>query len=76
MPVFTPDQFVTEDTPSKFSPLPDRAHWISEAGGLTQFGALIEGSTETRLGVGDAVTFRAGVPVGHFFENRSASTTR
>jgi uncharacterized cupin superfamily protein len=108
MPVFTPDQFVIEETPTKYAPEPDRAHWISEAGGLTQFGALIEvlqpgshstlkhwhsaedelvyvlegeitlieGSKETLLRAGDAATFRAGVAVGHFLQNRSAAPTR
>jgi len=84
------------------------AQWISEPGGLTQFGALIatlqpgswstlkhwhsaedelvyvlegevtlvEGATETLLRPGDAATFRAGVPVGHFLANRSDRPTR
>jgi uncharacterized cupin superfamily protein len=37
---------------------------------------LIEGDAETLLRPGDAATFQAGVPVGHFLENRSAKTTR
>ncbi len=32
---------------------------------------LIEGSTVSQLRVGDAATFKAGVAVGHFLENRS-----
>jgi uncharacterized cupin superfamily protein len=37
---------------------------------------VIEGDTETVLRPGDAATFRAGVPVGHFLENRSDQATR
>lgn len=37
---------------------------------------LIENDTETLLRAGDAATFRAGEPVGHCFENRSAMATR
>jgi uncharacterized cupin superfamily protein len=37
---------------------------------------LIEGDTATVLGPGDTATFPAGVPVGHFLENRSAQATR
>jgi len=36
MPAFTPEQFVEETSASV------RTQWISEAGGLTQFGAFIE----------------------------------
>jgi uncharacterized cupin superfamily protein len=42
MPVMTPDRFVVEERPSQGSNDPDRTLWISEAGGLTQFGAFIE----------------------------------
>lgn len=102
MPAFTPDRFVIETEDDK------RAEWISEAGGLTQFGALIEtlqpgarsslkhwhsaedemiyvlegeitlieGDTETLLRPGNAATFKAGEPVGHYLENRGASPTR
>lgn len=42
MPSFTPDRFVSEESPAEGSPEPNRTHWISEAGGLTQFGAFIE----------------------------------
>ena len=102
MPAITPDRFVVETEDDK------RTEWISEAGGLTQFGALIEtlppgarssikhwhsaedemiyvldgeitlieGDTETLLRPGDAATFRASHPVGHYLENRSATATR
>ena len=36
MPALTPDQFIEETSDTV------RTQWISEAGGLTQFGALIE----------------------------------
>jgi uncharacterized cupin superfamily protein len=42
MPVFTPDHFVAEIYPVDGSPEPNETLWISEAGGLTQFGAFIE----------------------------------
>ncbi len=108
MPVITPDRLVVERSPVDGSREPDRTLWISEAGGLTQFGAfveelqpgsrsalkhwhstedemvyvldgeitVIEGNEETLLRAGDAATFRAGVPVGHCLENRSAAPTR
>jgi len=108
MPVITPDRFVTEESAAEGSPEPNRTLWISEAGGLTQFGAFIEvlqpgsrssikhwhsaedemiyvlegeitvveGTEETLLRAGGAATFRAGVPVGHYLHNRSASATR
>jgi uncharacterized cupin superfamily protein len=108
MTVITPDRLVLEDSPSHAVHEPNRTLWISEAGGLTQFGAfievlqpgsrssikhwhsaedemvyvlegeitLIEGDTETVLCPGDAATFQAGVPVGHFLENRSTEPTR
>lgn len=108
MPVFTPDRLVTEVHPVAGSPEPNRTHWISEAGELTQFGAfvevlqpgcrsslrhwhsaedemvyvldgeitVIEGGSETPMRAGDAATFQAGVAVGHYLENRSASPTR
>jgi uncharacterized cupin superfamily protein len=107
VPAFTPDRFLVEETPTPNSADANRNLWISEAGALTQFGALIEvlqpgsrssikhwhssedemvyvldgeitlieGDTETVLHPGDAATFKAGVPVGHFFENRSTQTT-
>ncbi|NEU83727.1 cupin domain-containing protein, partial [Nostoc sp. UIC 10630] len=37
---------------------------------------LIEGDTKTVLRPGDAATFKAGVAVGHFLENRSTKATR
>lgn len=87
---------------------PSQTKWIGEAGGLTQFGALIEilppgsrssikhwhsaedelvyvlegeitvveGETQTLLRPGDAATFKAGVPVGHYLHNRSPAPTR
>ena len=108
MTVITPDCLVVEESPSHATHEPNRILWISEAGGLTQFGAfieilqpgsrssikhwhsaedemvyvlegeimLIEGDAETVLRAGDAATFQAGVPVGHFLENRSTKATR
>jgi uncharacterized cupin superfamily protein len=108
MPVIPPHRFVVEDRPAEGSTEPSRTLWISEAGGLTQFGAFIEvlqpgarsslahwhsaedelvyvlegeitvveGGTQTRMRAGEAATFRAGVPVGHCLENRSAAVTR
>jgi uncharacterized cupin superfamily protein len=108
MPVITPDRFIVEENTVDGSREPDRTLWISQAGGLTQFGAfvevlqpgsrsalkhwhstedemvyvlegeitVVEGNEETLLRTGDAVTFRAGVPVGHCLENRSAAPTR
>jgi len=107
MPVFTPDRFLVEDEDGG-SCGPKRAEWISEPGGLTQFGAfietlppgsrssikhwhsaedemvymlagevtLVEGDAETVLRPGDAATFRAGEPVGHCLDNRSAAAAR
>jgi uncharacterized cupin superfamily protein len=37
---------------------------------------LVEGNTETLLQPGDAATFRAGEPIGHFLENRGQVATR
>jgi uncharacterized cupin superfamily protein len=42
MPAITPDRFVAEESPADGFPDPNRTLWISEAGGLTQFGAFIE----------------------------------
>lgn len=42
MPVLTPDRFVVEHAAVVGDALPDVTQWISEAGGLTQFGAFIE----------------------------------
>lgn len=108
MPVFTPDQWIAETHPVEGSAEPNQTLWISEAGGLTQFGAFIEvlqpgcrssikhwhsaedelvyvlageitvveGTAETIMRAGSAATFRAGVPAGHYLENRSSSETR
>lgn len=108
MPVITPDRLVREEGSTDSPCGPNLALWISEAGGLTQFGAfieilppgsrssikhwhsaedemilvleglitLVEGGTETMLRPGDAATFRAGEPVGHFLVNRSEAPTR
>jgi uncharacterized cupin superfamily protein len=108
MTVITPDRMIVEDVPSNGPCGLNRTLWISEAGGLTQFGALIEvlppgsrssikhwhsaedemvyvleghitlieGETETLLKPGDAATFRAGDPIGHYLENRSDMPTR
>jgi uncharacterized cupin superfamily protein len=37
---------------------------------------VVEGASETLMRCGDAATFKAGVPAGHFLENRSSSPTR
>lgn len=108
MPSFTADQFVTETTPVEGHAAPNQTQWISEAGGLTQFGAfievlqpgcrsslkhwhsaedemvyvlageitLVEGDREVVLRAGDAATFKAGVAVGHYLQNRSSAPTR
>ncbi len=108
MPIFTADQLIIEVNPVKGSIEPNQTHWISEAGGLTQFGAfieilqpgcrssikhwhsaedemvyvlageitVIEGTSETLMCAGSVATFKAGVPVGHYLENRSASESR
>lgn len=106
MPAITPDKFVMEENDN--SPCgPNRSLWISEAGGLSQFGALIEilapgsrsaikhwhrcedemvyvlrgeltlveGEAETLLRPGDAATFKAGVPLGHYLHNRGTAPT-
>ncbi len=108
MPPFTQDQFIVEERGQDDACGPAQTLWISEPGGLTQFGAnieilqpgsrsslkhwhaaedemvyvlegevtLIEGDVETLLRLGDAATFGAGVAVGHYLHNRSASPTR
>lgn len=108
MPVYTPDQLLTEATPVAGSAEPNRTVWLSEAGALTQFGAVIEvlqpgcrssmahwhsaedelvyvlagaitvveGLSATVLHAGSVATFRAGVEVAHYLENRSAAPTR
>ena len=108
MPDITPERFLVEESAAQGLEEPNRTLWISEAGGLTQFGAfievlqpgsrssikhwhsaedeliyvlageitVIEGAGETVLRAGDAATFRAGVAVGHFLENRGSAPTR
>ncbi len=108
MPVHTPESFIREETVAEGAAAANLALWISEPGGLTQFGSyvevlqpgtrsslkhwhsaedemvyvlagqvtLVEGDSETLLNPGDAATFRAGTPVGHFLWNRSAQPTR
>lgn len=108
MPAFTPAQFVVEIDGSDFPLGAKKSEWISEAGGLTQFGALIEtlepdsrssikhwhsgedeliyvldgevtlieGESETILRPGEAATFKAGEPTGHYLHNRTDQPTR
>ena len=108
MPVFSPDQLVTEVSKVEGCPEPNRLLCISETGELTQFGAfvevlqpgsrssikhwhsaedemvyvldgeitVVEGTAETLMRAGSVATFRAGVQVGHYLENRSAAPTR
>lgn len=108
MPVISTEKMIVEDASGGGPCGPSRALWISEAGGLTQFGAFIEilppgsrssmrhwhsdedelilvlegqvtlneGDVVAVLKAGDAATFRAGEPVGHFLENLSSSPTR
>lgn len=108
MPVFNPDQLVTEVSPVEGAAEPNQILWISETGALTQFGAFIEilqpgcrssikhwhsaedemvyvlageitvveGTSQTLVSTGGVATFRAGVQIGHYLENRSASPTR
>jgi uncharacterized cupin superfamily protein len=42
MTALTPDRFVKEENPAEGSVEANLALWISEAGGLTQFGAFVE----------------------------------
>lgn len=97
-----------EEEPGYRDSGPNITFWISEPGGLTQFGAyvqvmpplsrsserhwhsaedelvyilegevtLCEGDEEITLRPGDAATFKAGVPVGHYLENRGATEVR
>ena len=108
MTIITPDTMILEDFADDGPTGPGRAMWISEPGGLTQFGAfieilppgssssikhwhssedemvyvlegevtLIEGNTENTLVAGDAATFRAGEPVGHFLKNNADADAR
>jgi uncharacterized cupin superfamily protein len=41
MPVLSPEQFLQQTQPVEGAALPNRELWISEAAGLTQFGAFI-----------------------------------
>lgn len=107
MPVIKSDEMLREEGPPDNPCGPNLVYWISEVGGLTQFGAfieelppgsrssikhwhsaedefiyvlegsvtLVEGDAEAVLAPGDAATFRAGDAVGHYLENRSASTS-
>jgi uncharacterized cupin superfamily protein len=106
MTVITPDTMLREDESSEGAA--KQVFWISEPGGLMQFGAfvevlepgarsslkhwhsaedelvyvlegevtLLEGDSVRALRPGDAATFRAGEPVGHCLENRSAAPSR
>lgn len=56
MPVVTPDRLLVED---------------EMADALDGEVTVIEGDAETLLHPGDAVTFRAGEPVGHDLHDRS-----
>ena len=42
MPKHTPDSFIKEENQAQGGGAPDQVHWISEAGGLTQFGSYLE----------------------------------
>lgn len=42
MPAFKPAEFVKEENQAEGSVAPNQTLWISEAGGLTQFGAFVE----------------------------------
>jgi uncharacterized cupin superfamily protein len=42
MPAVTPEHFVVEESPAEGQHEPNKTMWISEAGGLTQFGAFLE----------------------------------
>lgn len=42
MPAITSDSFVSEERHAEGASEPNRTLWISEAGGLSQFGAFIE----------------------------------
>ncbi len=42
MPIFSEKELLAEETPLIESPEPNRSLWISEVGGLTQFGTFIE----------------------------------
>ncbi|MBZ2208380.1 cupin domain-containing protein [Massilia soli] len=42
MPKHTPESFIKEENQGQGGGAPDQVHWISEAGGLTQFGSYLE----------------------------------
>lgn len=42
MPSLTPAQWIVETSPAEGAQEPHQTQWISEAGGLTQFGAFVE----------------------------------
>lgn len=108
MPLFTTNDLLAEESVAEGSIEPNRSLWISEVGGLTQFGSFIEilqpGSTSSLkhwhshedemiyvlegeitaiegddarvASPGDCLTFKAGVPVGHYLHNRSNQATK
>lgn len=108
MPVIRPQNFLVEAVSSSDGCASNRDLWISEPGGLTQFGAfvqeiqpgarsslkhwhsaedelvyvldgeltVIEGAAHSVIRSGDAVTFKAGAPVGHFLWNQTDSIVR
>lgn len=87
---------------------PNLECWVSQPGGLTQFGAfvqllqpdtrssikhwhsdedelvyvlageitVVEGEQQTLMRPGDAATFKAGTPLGHFLWNRSSAPAK
>lgn len=108
MPVIRPESFLVEEVSSSDGSPPNRDLWISEPGGLTQFGAflqeiqpgacssvkhwhsaedelvyvlegeltVVEGAAHSVMRPGDAATFKAGVPVGHFLWNQTDAMVR
>lgn len=108
MPVIRPERFLVEEELSREPARSNRELWISEPGGLTQFGAfvheiqpgarssikhwhsaedelvymlegeitVVEGEAHSVMRSGDAATFKAGAPVGHFLWNTSAAKAR
>lgn len=108
MPIITPAQQHIEEITYFQDKAPNLECWISEPGGLTQFGAfvqllqpdtrssikhwhsdedelvyvldgeitVVEGEQQTLLRAGDAATFKAGTPIGHFLWNRGLLPAR